>query len=266
MASPAVNVECNPNVNNHENETIIVVEQSVIHRGIELSSRSLFGRILSDRAFTGGTIESALNIIWRQPNGFKVRDKENSIVKAKVNLNATKSLRRSLKVAGPNQNVIEVTLKVRSKKRSGAIGSNLIKPIPVNLIQSLANLSVQPQQKDIVGEENEVTSRICQPITNLNCNITRGSVAANDIPREILQKRNETDPPFAFAAIEGNAHHSPKKGNLKQARRKFIRISGTKRRTQGDNTDSASKKICSEDTISTEEGDGVTPQWAPKCQ
>ncbi|MED6107979.1 hypothetical protein PIB30_019206 [Stylosanthes scabra] len=245
---------------------------------------------------------------------------------SKCTLNVTKPLRCSLKVAGPNQNVIDVTLKYEKigsfchycghlghetrncnlqledsvkgeiqeekwgdllRSEQGGRRESMLKenqnpnlpkkdqsqqnlprkPIPVNLIQSLANLSVQSQQKDTIGEENEVTSRICQSSHNLNCHTARDSVAMNDKPREVLQKRIETDPPSALAALEGNAQHTPKKGNLKQqARRKFISISGAKRRTQGDNTDSASKKLCIEDTISVEEGEGATSKWAPKCQ
>ncbi|MED6191749.1 hypothetical protein PIB30_003552 [Stylosanthes scabra] len=142
MASSAANpldLNHSPSV---DEEPVIVLDQSVIHGGIDRCSKSLIGRLLADRSFSVGTIEAALQSIWRQPDGFKVidhgehykiselglkldthfgeildtdlfqvRGKENNIVKAKIRLDITKPLRRSLKISGPNNKLLHINLK-----------------------------------------------------------------------------------------------------------------------------------------------------------
>ncbi|MED6180667.1 hypothetical protein PIB30_012265 [Stylosanthes scabra] len=74
MASPAENPvrSLNPDVN--DEEPVIVLHASDIQFGIERCSKSLIGRLLFDRSFSGATIETAMHSIWRQPDGFKVLD------------------------------------------------------------------------------------------------------------------------------------------------------------------------------------------------
>ncbi|KAL4380493.1 hypothetical protein AHAS_Ahas04G0039000 [Arachis hypogaea] len=44
-------------------------------------------------------------------NFFSMKSKENRILKVKIRLDVTKSLRRSLRIAGPNKMIIELSIK-----------------------------------------------------------------------------------------------------------------------------------------------------------
>ncbi|XP_072066652.1 uncharacterized protein At4g02000-like [Arachis hypogaea] len=56
-----------------EEEVVVGFEDKDIAEGLQKCSQSLVGRILADRAFSVGTMESALFSIWGQPAGFKVQ-------------------------------------------------------------------------------------------------------------------------------------------------------------------------------------------------
>ncbi|MED6157238.1 hypothetical protein PIB30_021583 [Stylosanthes scabra] len=62
-----------------EEDSDIVLDRTDIQDGIERCSKSLIRRLLADRSFFAGTIETALNAIWRQPDGFKVVDRGGNI-------------------------------------------------------------------------------------------------------------------------------------------------------------------------------------------
>ncbi|KAL4321864.1 DUF4283 domain protein [Arachis hypogaea] len=51
---------------------VILLDDSYIKDGLEVCGRSLVGRIMADKPFSIGTIEPAMFIIWRQPEGFRV--------------------------------------------------------------------------------------------------------------------------------------------------------------------------------------------------
>ncbi|XP_016195665.1 uncharacterized protein LOC107636687 [Arachis ipaensis] len=57
-----------------EEEIIITVGGEDIQDGISRCEKSLIGRLLADRLFSGGTVEVALQAIWRHPKGFRVTD------------------------------------------------------------------------------------------------------------------------------------------------------------------------------------------------
>ncbi|XLU57966.1 hypothetical protein S245_052614 [Arachis hypogaea] len=53
-------------------ENVINFEEKDIQGRRKRCERSLIGRLLADRQFLSGTIEAAMNSIWRQPERFKV--------------------------------------------------------------------------------------------------------------------------------------------------------------------------------------------------
>ncbi|MED6121547.1 hypothetical protein PIB30_031308, partial [Stylosanthes scabra] len=57
-----------------DDKLVIVLDPSDIQGGLQRCSKSLIGRLMADRSFSVGTIESALHSIWSQPKGFKAID------------------------------------------------------------------------------------------------------------------------------------------------------------------------------------------------
>ncbi|MED6217228.1 hypothetical protein PIB30_015788 [Stylosanthes scabra] len=72
---------------------------------------------------------------------------------------------------------------------------------------------------------------------------------------------------FVFTATEANSQSSFPRASLKQqTRKKFINVTGAKRRSQENNKEHANKKVCIQENSTAEEGEGVTLQWAPNAQ
>ncbi|MED6121187.1 hypothetical protein PIB30_027796 [Stylosanthes scabra] len=194
MATSADHLNGNPALHDIDEEAVIVLVLSDITEGIEHCSKSLLGRILADRSFSAGTIETSLTSIWchtkehfktkelgcksgssfgevLEADVFLVRGKENSIVKARVNLNVTKPLRRFEIAVFKSKSRLKVMPKQRNggewlRSEQGGKQENMMKensnpntitseqsqqpygrkPIPVNLIKDLASLSVQSKK------------------------------------------------------------------------------------------------------------------------
>ncbi|MED6161596.1 hypothetical protein PIB30_062332 [Stylosanthes scabra] len=53
-------------------EHLVTFEEEDIREGVESCSKSLIGKLLSDRSFSAGILEIALQAIWRQTEGFRV--------------------------------------------------------------------------------------------------------------------------------------------------------------------------------------------------
>ncbi|MED6221880.1 hypothetical protein PIB30_059055 [Stylosanthes scabra] len=135
------------------------------------------------------------------------------------------------------------------------------KPIPVNLIKNMANLSVH-SQASINREEGEVMS-ISKPTflpTSHNAADSVLKIKYNFMLRDATEKEMTGDS-FVFHVEDNVSQISTKKESLKQqARRKFIKVLGAKRCAQGGKEDQVQKKRCSEGNTTAEEGEGATPQ------
>ncbi|XP_025673672.1 uncharacterized protein [Arachis hypogaea] len=74
MAANATFSDSGQRTKQDDEDSIIVIEKKDIQVGVERCSRSLVGRLWADKQFSVGTIEPAMQAIWRQPEGFKVID------------------------------------------------------------------------------------------------------------------------------------------------------------------------------------------------
>ncbi|MED6118966.1 hypothetical protein PIB30_007856 [Stylosanthes scabra] len=116
-----------------------------------------------------------------------------------------------------------------------------VKPVPVNLINSLANLSVNSHtdSKEQEGQA-EVTSKILLPSMGSKEKVNTAILPVDGD----MAKKNTTDLVFA-AAKSASTTNSARVSLKKQARKKFTSISGTKRINQGEREDQTHKKLCS---------------------
>ncbi|MED6207313.1 hypothetical protein PIB30_034635 [Stylosanthes scabra] len=270
-SSSAINIS-----NPQDDEAIIVLEASDISAGFDRCSKSL------------------------------VCGKETSIVKVKVLLDVTKPLRRSLKISGPNQKVFEIGIRYErigifcnycghvgheirncstqiddSLKGEGgrrvttlkeniqaitnqvesSIKSKSDKPVPVNLIKSLAGLSVASKTEKSNEDDSEALSKANPPQPSM--------MIVSETPlqpvRPAINHENQNE--FVFTTNVINSENSSQRVSLKQqARKKFIKVSGTKRSSTDNKNTQACKKLCSTEVSTAEEGEGATPQWAPNPQ
>ncbi|MED6134305.1 hypothetical protein PIB30_035867 [Stylosanthes scabra] len=118
-----------------EGEEVVKLAEEDISESIKLCANSLIGRIFADRAFSVGTMESAMKAIWLKPVGFRVAElkvgrklagriggvmevdlfevqgKDNRIMKARIEMKASKKVRDTLRLENPNRNQIEVGLR-----------------------------------------------------------------------------------------------------------------------------------------------------------
>ncbi|MED6208921.1 hypothetical protein PIB30_049693 [Stylosanthes scabra] len=108
-----------------DDDAVIVLDVSDISVGLERCSKSLIGRLLADRPFSNGTVESALSTIWRQPQEFKrweedkpIADADFAIVSVWIQFWSLPEHYKTIKLGqklgsafGPNQHTLEVSLK-----------------------------------------------------------------------------------------------------------------------------------------------------------
>ncbi|MED6143550.1 hypothetical protein PIB30_007163 [Stylosanthes scabra] len=132
------------------------------------------------------------------------------------------------------------------------------KPIPVNLMKSLASLSMHSRNVNEGREEEEVMSK-SNPIPP---NPTLPEPVQKDHVCNNIQSISQRG--FVFASLKDTTHAtSPRLSIKQQARKKYKWISSVKRNSDDAKENQSCKKQCSEDTTATIEGEGATPQWAP---
>ncbi|MED6216321.1 hypothetical protein PIB30_006606 [Stylosanthes scabra] len=289
MASPDANHNIQPSsVSSADEEAVIVLDHDDICDGIDRCSKSLFGRIFADRSFSGGTIETALSSIWRQPDGFKVVDhggnifqfffkEETDVIRIERGApwlfkNYLLNLKRweedrpiedadFIRGETTEEKWGEWLRSEQRGRRESALKENnnpntqsdissrqlkAKKHILVNLIKSLASLSVQSQPTIMKEDDDVISSKICSP--------NKKALVVSTVPEQ----------QFIFSSSEGSSQNPRKKLSVKQqARRRIINISGTKRHSQISKEENSQKRRCSDEHVPAEEGEGATPQWAP---
>ncbi|MED6225950.1 hypothetical protein PIB30_098567, partial [Stylosanthes scabra] len=52
-------------------ESVVNFGDEDIRKGVDKCSKCLIGKLLSNRSFSVGTLETALQAIWKQPKGFR---------------------------------------------------------------------------------------------------------------------------------------------------------------------------------------------------
>ena len=62
-----------------EEDNILFFDEDDIKSGLEECTKSLVGRLLADKPFSIGTVESAFGAIWGHPDGFRVMDHGDNI-------------------------------------------------------------------------------------------------------------------------------------------------------------------------------------------
>ncbi|MED6119570.1 hypothetical protein PIB30_013004 [Stylosanthes scabra] len=67
-------------------DRVIPFNDEDVREGLEKCSKSLIGRLLSDRSFSAGALEAALLSIWRHPEGFKRWKADSEICEADFGL------------------------------------------------------------------------------------------------------------------------------------------------------------------------------------
>ncbi|MED6144746.1 hypothetical protein PIB30_018419 [Stylosanthes scabra] len=190
MALPSNSPLQSPVHDRVDDEPIIILDATDIQHGIARCSKSLIGRLLVDHSFSGSTIDTALQSIWRQPEGFKiqfwnlpehykskeiggklgssfgdvieadlfqVRGLENCIVKAKDEKwgEWLKSDQGGRRFPSSKENS-DPNL---NHSRDNSQGKQ-IKPVPVNLTKSLASLSMNSSaESHSRGDNEEVLSK-----------------------------------------------------------------------------------------------------------
>ncbi|XP_016177641.1 uncharacterized protein LOC107619924 [Arachis ipaensis] len=66
----------NPHIiDSDQEDDLIVLAYEDVSEGIQACTRSLSGRMFSDRIFSVGTMEGALYATWNKPEGFRVVEK-----------------------------------------------------------------------------------------------------------------------------------------------------------------------------------------------
>ncbi|MED6214045.1 hypothetical protein PIB30_099172 [Stylosanthes scabra] len=220
MAAPAANSLDLNNSPSVDEEAVIALDQSDIRGVVDRCSKSLIGRLSADRPFSVGTIEAALQSIWRQLDGFKIID--------------------------------------HGGRRLSQRFQQTPQTCPLNLIKSLASLSMNSQNLVSTREESEVASKAKQPVTS-----PATSLAPNlQLPNAMIT--NDPSQDFVFATTTEASQSTTSCLSLKkQARKKFKRIACVKRNPITVSEPHICKKICSNNNYAAKEGKGATPQWAP---
>ncbi|MED6220113.1 hypothetical protein PIB30_041739 [Stylosanthes scabra] len=125
--------------------------------------------------------------------------------------------------------------------------------------QSLASLSMHSRNEIRDREEEEVISKPTMKMTNLDVptSIVKGQMLNTSSIVPQLE--------FVFDSRKDPSQISASRLSLKQqARKKIKRIVGVKRSSYDIKDGQCNKKQCSEDNFTAAEGEGATPQWAPK--
>ncbi|MED6154946.1 hypothetical protein PIB30_001087 [Stylosanthes scabra] len=135
------------------------------------------------------------------------------------------------------------------------------KLIPVNLIKSLASLSMTSCSENQDKEEEEVLNKS----THNDPNPAALETAARK--SELIGQVSNTQQGFNFTATKSNSQALVPKLTMKQkARRSFKPVAGVKRNQVADSVGQIHKKQCSDNVSAAEEGKGATPQLAPNSQ
>ncbi|MED6121548.1 hypothetical protein PIB30_031309 [Stylosanthes scabra] len=169
---------------------------------------------------------------------------ENSIVKARVCLDVTQPLRRSLKIAGTNLKHLQIGIKYER---------------------------IEDTIKDEIKEE-QWAEWLRSEQGGRRVSVAKENLPPNNLQRESSTQNNQCkpipntlQPNLVFAASTANSPNAPKKLSLKkQARRRLVPVTGIKRGMVEDMLELNHKKHCSDENVTAEEGEGATPQWAPK--
>ncbi|KAL4364935.1 hypothetical protein AHAS_Ahas07G0055800 [Arachis hypogaea] len=141
MATKEVRSIQNPDMLGNEEE-IVALKEKDVREVMEAYSKSLDGRLMVDKGFSDGMMEGAFNAIWNRPEGFRMWDmpefcktktmtirtgqrmgdimdveefnmkgKEDCVIKIRVKLDVTRTLKQSIKVSNLDKSIIKIHLK-----------------------------------------------------------------------------------------------------------------------------------------------------------
>ncbi|MED6189295.1 hypothetical protein PIB30_094577 [Stylosanthes scabra] len=247
-----------------DEETVIVLETAYIHRGLERCSKSLIDRLLFYRSFSGSTIESALQSIWRRPEGFKVLDHggnkyqfffydEKDLIKIERGSSwLFKNFILNLKCwqeETPFEDADFIHVRgLESSIIKAKFWLNVTKPLRRSL------------KIDCPNQKNFTISGFGSSAIIVATLAMKFEITASKLMTLLKLE-------FVFASRKDSSQISSPQPSLKQqARKEFKRIVGVKRNSIEIKDGQCYKKQCSEDNFTTVEGEGATPQWAPNDQ